>query len=195
MPWDRYQASPIGSSPGSERRPRVYTGGCSSSSSTSGSSPAARASRTRSWSANAVRYSTVASSEIHSSWTTRSPYSAAPAPFYAVAMESTWVTRLRWRMRGAWMWPTFAALTAFDALLLHARPIAGDDTSLLEGVLLAGFFNLVAIAVVAPMVGAVVRRRWRPDLPKAVAHDYAGTTLLPLVSLGLLAGGLAHDPA
>jgi hypothetical protein len=110
-------------------------------------------------------------------------------------MESTWVTRLRWRMRGAWMWPTFAGLTVFDALLLHARPIAGDDTSLLEGALLAAFFNLVAIAVVAPIVGAVVRRRRRPDLPKAVAHDYAGTALLPLVSLGLLLGGVAHDPA
>jgi hypothetical protein len=105
------------------------------------------------------------------------------------------VTRLRWRLRGAWMWPTFAALTVFDVLLLHARPIAGDDTSLLEGLLIAGFFNLVAVAVIAPMLGAVVRRRRRRDLPKTVAHDYAGTVLLPLVSLGLLIGGLAHDPA
>ena len=110
-------------------------------------------------------------------------------------MESTWVTRLRWRMRGAWMWPAFAALTLFDAMLLRARPLAGDHVDLVPALLLAAFFNLVAVAVVAPMVGAVVRRRWRRDLPKAVAHDYAGTALLPLVALGLLIGGLAHQPA
>ena len=54
--------------------------------------------------------------------------------------------------------------------------------------------NLVAVAVLAPMVGAVVRRRWRPDLPRIVAHDYAGTALVVLVSVGLLVAGLAHHP-
>src|SRR4051812_5972277 len=58
MPWARYQASPIGISPGSERRPRVYTGGCSSSSRTPGSSPACTRARTRSCSATPSRYST-----------------------------------------------------------------------------------------------------------------------------------------
>src|SRR5215204_794104 len=57
MPWARYQSSPIGSSPGSERRPRVYTGGCSSSSSTPGSSPACTRARMRSCSATPSRYS------------------------------------------------------------------------------------------------------------------------------------------
>ena len=39
IPCIRYQSSPIGSSPGAERRPRVYTGQCSSSSIVSGIAP------------------------------------------------------------------------------------------------------------------------------------------------------------
>src|SRR5256885_1660854 len=109
-------------------------------------------------------------------------------------MESTWVSRLRWRMRGAWMWPAFAALTVFDGLVLNARPIAGDHIGVVEGLLLGCLFNLVAVAVVAPMVGAVVRRRWRPDLPRTIAHDYAGTALLVAVSAGLVLAGFAHHP-
>jgi hypothetical protein len=92
------------------------------------------------------------------------------------------------------MWPTFVALTVFDGLLLHARPIAGDATNVLEGLLLGCLFNLLAVAVLAPMVGALVRRRWRPDLPRLVAHDYAGTALLVAVSLGLVVAGVAHHP-
>jgi hypothetical protein len=93
------------------------------------------------------------------------------------------------------MWPAFAGLTVFDGLFLHERPIAGEHTGVVEGLLLGCFFNLVAVAVLAPMVGAVVRRRWRPDLPRIVAHDYAGTALLVAVSVGLVAAGLAHHPA
>ena len=92
------------------------------------------------------------------------------------------------------MWPAFAVLTLFDGLFLHARPIAGEHMGVVEGVLLGCLLNLVAVAVVAPMVGAVVRRRWRPDLPRVVAHDYAGTALVVLVSVGLLVAGLAHHP-
>ena len=103
--------------------------------------------------------------------------------------------RLRWRLRGAWMWPAFAGFTLFDGLLLHARPIAGDRIGVVPGLLLACLFNLVAVAVLAPMVGALVRRRWRPDLPRVVAHDYAGTALLGAVAVAVLAAGLAHRPA
>ena len=49
MPWARHQSSPIARSPGSERRPSVYTGSCSSSSMTSSSSPACTRARSRSW--------------------------------------------------------------------------------------------------------------------------------------------------
>lgn len=93
------------------------------------------------------------------------------------------------------MWPAFAGLTVFDGLLLHTRPIAGDSISVIGGLLLACLFNLLAVAVVAPLVGTLVRRAWRPDLPRLVAHDYAGTVLLVAVAAGLLAAGLAHHPA
>jgi hypothetical protein len=109
--------------------------------------------------------------------------------------ERLWLSRLRWRMRGAWMWPAFGVFTLGDALIVHSLPLSGDRTGVVPALLLAAFFNLVVVAVAAPMVGALVRRRRRPDLPKAVAHDYAGTALLPLVTLGLLAAGLAHHPA
>jgi hypothetical protein len=108
-------------------------------------------------------------------------------------MERVWLTRLRWRMRGAWMWPVFGVLTLADAVLLHELPIAGEGTGFVPGALLAGFLNLIALAVLAPALGAGLRRR-RPDLPRVVARDYAGTGLVVLVSAGLLAGGLAHRP-
>ena len=85
------------------------------------------------------------------------------------------------------MWPAFAGLTVFDGLLLHTRPIAGDSISVIGGLLLACLFNLLAVAVVAPLVGTLVRRAWRPDLPRLVAHDYAGTVLLVAV-----VGSAAH---
>jgi hypothetical protein len=110
-------------------------------------------------------------------------------------MEAMWSSRIRWRMRGAWMWPAFAVFTVLDGLLIHFQPIAGDGTAIVPAFLLAAFFNLVAVAVVAPMAGWVVRRRWRPDLPRAVAHDYAGTALLVVVAAGVLVAGLANRDA
>ncbi len=110
-------------------------------------------------------------------------------------MEHVRLTRLRWRLRGAWMWPTFLAATLFDAFLLDALPIAGDDgTDLVPALLLAGFFNLIAVAVAAPFLGMLVGRR-RPNLPRAIATDYAGTGLVLAVAAALLAGGLIHRPA
>jgi len=93
------------------------------------------------------------------------------------------------------MWPTFIALTVVDAVLLHTLPIAGENgPDLFPGLVLAGFFNLVAVAVVAPLVGMLVRRR-RPDMPRAVAGDYAGTALVVVVTLVVVAIGLIHRPA
>jgi len=105
------------------------------------------------------------------------------------------LTRLRWRLRGAWLWPAFFVLTFVDALVLGRLPIAGDEgTELVPALLLAGLLNLVAVAVVAPLLARVVRGR-RRDLPKVVANDYAGTIMVGVVSLALLAGGLLHRPA
>ena len=108
--------------------------------------------------------------------------------------ESLWRARLRWRLRGALLWPAFFVFTALDALLLGRLPIAGDGgTAFVPAALLAAFFNLVAVAVVAPFAGMLLRRR-RRDLPKVVADDYAGAALVAGVTLVLLAGGLVHRP-
>lgn len=112
-----------------------------------------------------------------------------------MAVESLWRSRLRWRMRGALLWPLFGILTVADAVLLGQLPIAGDGgTDLVPALLLAGFFNLLVVAVVGPLAAILVRRR-RPDLPKVVAQDYTGRVGLVFVSLALLAGGLAHRGA
>lgn len=106
-------------------------------------------------------------------------------------MEPVGLTRMRWRMRGAWMWPAFVVLTVIDGLILHFRPIAGDATGVVPALLLAGFFNLVAVAVLAPLIGWLVRRR-RRDLPRMIAADYAGSALLGVLTAVLLTLGLIH---
>jgi hypothetical protein len=109
-------------------------------------------------------------------------------------VEPLWRSRLRWRWRGALLWPAFAVLTLVDALLLGVLPIAGDDgTPFVGGLLLAMTFNLILVAVVAPLLALWLRRR-RPDLPKVVAQDTTGTVLVVCVTLGFLVGGLIHAP-
>jgi len=111
-------------------------------------------------------------------------------------VEPVWWPRLRWRMRGAWQWPAFAVLTLVDAVLLTRLPFYGEDGpgSLFAGILVAGFANLLVVAVVGPLVGLRLRRR-RPDLPKLIAADYAGTAVLALICMGFAAAGLIHRPA
>jgi hypothetical protein len=104
------------------------------------------------------------------------------------------ITRLRWRLRGAWQWPTFAGAVVVEALLLHLAPISGDGTNLAAAILLAGFFNLLILAAAGPVAGIAVRRR-RPDLPRPVARDYAATALMVLAAGGIAALGVAHHPA
>jgi hypothetical protein len=105
-----------------------------------------------------------------------------------------WPARLRWRLRGALQWPLFAVLTVLDgALLAGVLPISGTGTSLPGGLLLAMFFNLVAVAALGRLGGRWLRRR-RPDMPKVVAEDQAGSTLLLGVTAALVIGGLVHAP-
>jgi hypothetical protein len=109
--------------------------------------------------------------------------------------EALWRSRLRWRMRGAWQWPTFAAALVVDTVLLSVLPIAGDRApGPFPAFLLAGFFNLVVVAVGAPLAGAWLRRR-RRTMPKVVADDRAGTVLLVALAGVLVVLGLAHRPA
>lgn len=106
-------------------------------------------------------------------------------------MERVWSSRLRWRLRGAWLAPLLVVLVVADGILLTTLPIAGEGPDLVGGLLLAAFFNLVAVAAIAPLLALVVRRR-RPDLPAFVARDRVGVALVLAIAAGLLAGGLLH---
>jgi hypothetical protein len=109
-------------------------------------------------------------------------------------VESLWWPRLRWRLRGAWQWPAFIALTAVDTVVITLLPFFGAGPDALGAFLLAVFINLVAVAVVAPIGGLLLVRR-RPDLPRIVGRDYAGTAVLVIAAVGVLAAGIAHRSA
>ena len=112
-----------------------------------------------------------------------------------------WPARVRWRLRGAWMWPTFVAITLLDGLLLHVLPPVRTGIDLIPAVLLATFGNLVLIGAIGPWLA---RRVWKrrpaaePDAPpKAqleVLSDRIGTGLLVASVFGVLAAGLAARP-
>src|SRR5215210_4303405 len=109
--------------------------------------------------------------------------------------EPLWRSRLRWRLRGAMLWPAFGPAVVLDAVLLHVLPIAGEGRpGPVAALLLSTFFNLVVVAVLAPLAGRRLRAR-RPGTPKVVADDQAGTVLLGALAVSLLALGLAHRPA
>lgn len=109
-------------------------------------------------------------------------------------VESVRLRRLRWRLRGAWQWPTFALVTALDAVLITRLPFQGTGGDAFGAFLLAGFVNLLAVALVAPFAGMALRRK-RRDLPFLIARDYAGTALLLGICALLLVGGLIHRGA
>lgn len=102
--------------------------------------------------------------------------------------------RLRWKLRGAQLWPTFALVTLLEMPLLHWLPLTGDRTGLLAALLLAGCLNIIAVALIGGLGGVALRRR-RPDLPKVVADNYAGTGALAAVAIAFVGFGIAHRPA
>ena len=109
--------------------------------------------------------------------------------------ERLWPARVRWRLRGAWLWPAFGLGTLADGILLSVLPpYDGVPPGLVGRLLLAGFANLFLIAVVAPFAGMRLRRR-RPDLPRPIATDYAGASLVAALTVLLLVLGLVHRPA
>jgi hypothetical protein len=110
-------------------------------------------------------------------------------------VQRVWHRRLRWRLRGAWMWPSFLVLTLVDgALLVLLPPYEGGPPQLFPAVILALFFNLLIVAVAAPLAGLWLRRV-RPDLPRFVAVDSAGAGLLAALCAVLVVAGLAHRSA
>ena len=113
--------------------------------------------------------------------------------------ERFWPARLRWRLRGATMWPAFVAVTLLDGLLLHLLPPIRTGVDLIPGILIATFANLVLIGAVAPFLAwRIGARRPGPPAPEQAAHevlvDRIGTGLLAAGVLGVLAAGLAARP-
>ncbi|MBO0768598.1 MAG: hypothetical protein J2O48_07935 [Solirubrobacterales bacterium] len=102
------------------------------------------------------------------------------------------LVRLRWRLRGAWQWPSVVALTLADALIVHWLPPSGDSESLVGGWLIGLVLTLIALCLLVPLGGFLIRKR-RPDLPRVVARNYAGALSTLLVSLALLAAGIANQ--
>jgi len=98
---------------------------------------------------------------------------------------------MRWRRRGAWLWPAFAAATVADAVLGHELPPLGETETLAAAALGALVLNLLGVILLSWPVGLLVRR-FRGDLPMLIARDYAGTIVVAGVTVVLLAAGLAH---
>lgn len=106
-------------------------------------------------------------------------------------MDAAAITRMRWRLRGAWLWPSFVVLVLADGAIQSWRPILSDHGSVVGGLLQGSILSLIAIAVFSPALGWALRRV-RRDLPKVVARDYAGTALCLLITCCLLGAGLTH---
>ncbi|MGI8505679.1 MAG: hypothetical protein ACR2MK_02540 [Solirubrobacteraceae bacterium] len=109
-------------------------------------------------------------------------------------MDGGWLARLRWRCRGAWLWPTFILVTIADGVVLHALPMTGETQTLAGGIVFGLVFNVVAVLLLSRPLGALLRRR-RTDMPVGVARNYGGTAAVGLVTLAMLGVGLLHRPA
>ena len=106
-------------------------------------------------------------------------------------MGGGWLARMRWRRRGAWLWPAFIVATALDGAVGHLLPPVGDSQTVVSALLIGLFFNLIGVILLSRPGGIVVRRA-RPDLPGVVARDYAGTIVVLAVAMVLLGAGLVH---
>ena len=116
--------------------------------------------------------------------------------------ERFWTRRLRWRLRGAWTWPLYGALTIVDAVILHELPPLRTGVDLGVGLILASFGNLFLIGVVSPWIGRRLAERDRRDprrtpaeLPPPEVHvDRTAAALLLCATFGLIVAGLATRP-
>ncbi|MGI8945042.1 MAG: hypothetical protein ACR2GL_02230 [Thermoleophilaceae bacterium] len=124
--------------------------------------------------------------------------------------ERFWTSRLRWRLRGAWLWPAFVVLTLLDGALLDLLPPLGAARmDLFLGVLIATFANLFLVGAVAPfLAGRLTARREAalaapepgrrdgapPEAEREVLRDRVGTALLVAGVVAVLVSGLANRP-
>ncbi len=108
-------------------------------------------------------------------------------------MDGAWLVRLRWRQRGAWLWPTFFVLTIVDGFILNALPAAGSSQTLVGGIIAGMVLNLLAVILLSRPLAALLRRR-RKDLPSVVARNYSGTAVVVGVTGLIVTVGLIHHP-
>jgi hypothetical protein len=119
-----------------------------------------------------------------------------------VSSEVFWTRRLRWRLRGALMWPAFAIFTIGDGLLLHFLPPNRTGVRLIPAFIIASFANLFLLGAVSNWIARrlVARERRvheherRDPLPPEVILDRTATILLSLASIGLFVAGLGNRP-
>ena len=94
-------------------------------------------------------------------------------------MDAAWSRRLRWRRRGAWLWPVFIAATAADAVIGALLPPSGDSQVIFGAGVIGLVLNMIGILAISWPAAAVLRR-YRRDLPVIVARDYTGTAVVAL---------------
>jgi len=114
-----------------------------------------------------------------------------------VSDETFFWSRLRWRLRGSWMWPAFVVLTIADGLLLWQLPPFSTGVRPVSAFLLAIFGNLILIGALAPWFARrLAARRQQPPTSGEyeVIKDRFGTALLVAGVFGVLASGLAARP-
>ena len=109
-------------------------------------------------------------------------------------MDGGWVRRMRWRWRGAWLWPAFAAATIADAAIGHALPAQEDSQSLGATAVAALVLNLLGVILLSRPVGMLIRRH-RRDMPLLIARNYGGTVVVAAITAAFLTVGLAHHQA
>ena len=112
-----------------------------------------------------------------------------------------WPRRLHWRLRGAWLLPTFALMTVADAAIMHSLPPSRTGIRLIPALILAAAGNLFLVGVVAPfLTRRLVARAARSTAgggeapPPEVVLDRTASVVLALAAVGLVAAGMASRP-
>lgn len=106
--------------------------------------------------------------------------------------------RLRWRFRGAWMWPAFVLVTVADAFVLSQLPPVRTGMPLLTGLLIALFSNLFFVCASVVLGTMLLARRRLIEGPgEAIRDVYTSRIGTGFMVVGLLITvvlGLAARP-